>query len=264
MPSKTSPAKLHFVTRGEGPPLMLIMGLGADGSVWEEHVKAYEKHFKCYLIDNRGIGLSPAPTGPYTTAIMADDVAALMDAEGIAAAHVAGLSMGGAIAQELALRHPTRVTKLVLVSTWAKCDDYMKRVFTHFKDMRAVSTLGQFMQLLLLWIWTPAWMTAHADDMDQACRDAGANENPQPRQGFEGQCDACITHDTVERLSNITVPTLITIGTLDIFTPLACSEFLHAQISGSRLVHFTKSGHVHHWEELADFNATTTHFLLED
>ncbi|MDB4385686.1 alpha/beta hydrolase, partial [Opitutaceae bacterium] len=93
---------LHFTTRGEGPPLMLIMGLGADGSVWEEHVKACEKHFTCYLIDNRGIGQSPITEGPYTTAMMADDVAALMDAEGIAQAHVAGLSMGGAIAQELA------------------------------------------------------------------------------------------------------------------------------------------------------------------
>ena len=100
--------------------------------------------------------------------------------------------------------------------------------------------------------------------MDQACRDADDNETPQSRQGFEGQCDACINHDAVERLSDIKVPTLITIGTLDIFTPLACSEFLHAKIPGSRLVHFTKSGHVHHWEELADFNATTTTFLLED
>jgi pimeloyl-ACP methyl ester carboxylesterase len=264
MSSESTPTKLHFVTRGEGPPLVLIMGLGADGSVWEEHVKAYETHFKCYLLDNRGIGLSLKPAGPYTTALMADDVAATMDAAGIASAAVAGLSMGGAIAQELALRHPTRVTKLVLVSTWAQCDDYMKRVFTHFKDMRAVCTLGQFMQLLLLWIWTPAWMQAHSADMDQACLDADSNDMPQPRQGFEGQCDACITHDTVERLSNITVPTLITIGTLDIFTPPACSEFLHAHLPGSRLVHFTQSGHVHHWEALADFNATTTHFLLED
>lgn len=243
---------------------MLIMGLGADGSVWEEHVKAYEQHFTCYLIDNRGIGLSPQPAGPYTTAMMADDVAALMDAQGIASAAIAGLSMGGAIAQELALRHPQKVTKLVLVSTWARCDDYMKRVFSHFKAMRAVSTLGEFMQLLLLWIWTPAWMDAHAEDMDQACRDAEANENPQSRPGFEGQCDACISHHTVARLNAITVPTLITIGTLDIFTPPACSEFLHAHIPGSRLVRFPRSGHVHHWEELSDFNATTTQFLLED
>lgn len=264
MPTESTPAPLHYVTRGEGPPLMLIMGLGADGSVWEEHVKAYEKHFTCYLLDNRGIGLSPKPNGPYTTAMMADDVAATMDAAGVDSAHIAGLSMGGAIAQELALRHPAKVNKLVLVSTWAKCDDYMKRVFTHFKDMRAVSTLGQFMQLLLLWIWTPAWMEAHSEEMDQACRDADANENPQPRQGFEGQCDACITHDAVDRLGDIKAPTLITIGTLDIFTPLACSEFLHAHIPGSRLVRFTKSGHVHHWEELTDFNTTTTNFLLED
>ena len=262
MENASSPP-LHFVTRGDGPPLMLIMGLGADGSVWEEHAKAYEKHFKCYLIDNRGVGRSPKPDGPYTTAMMADDVAALMHAEGISSARVAGLSMGGAIAQELALRHPAMVKKLVLVSTWAKCDDYMKRVFTHFKDMRAVSPAGRFIQLLLLWIWTPTWMATHSDDMNQACRDADEAPNPQPRQGFEGQCDACITHDATDRLARITVPTLITVGTLDIFTPLACSEFLHAKIPGSRLHRFTRSGHVHHWEELDEFNTTTTNFLLE-
>lgn len=252
---------LHFTTRGEGPPLMLIMGLGADGSVWEEHVKAYEKHFTCYLIDNRGIGPSPVTEGPYTTAMMADDVAALMDAQGIAQAHVAGLSMGGAIAQELALRHPAKVDRLVLVSTWAKCDNYMKRVFGHFKDMRAKVGLDEFMQLLLLWIWTPAWMEAHNDDMAQACLDAAANETPQPQAGFDGQCDACIHHDAVDRLGQITQPTLITVGTLDIFTPLACSEFLHANIPGSKLELFTKSGHVHHWEELEAFNTATTNFL---
>lgn len=253
---------LNFTVRGSGPPLILIMGLGADGSVWEEHAKAYEQHFTCYLLDNRGIGGSPITPGPYTTAQMADDVAALMDAQGIERAHVAGLSMGGAIAQELALRHPEKVNRLLLIATWAKCSDYMKRVFTHFKDVRAKVGLGEFMQLLLLWIWTPGWMEEHSADMDQAMRDAEANETPQPQMGFDGQCDACISHDATDRVAGIKAPTLITVGRSDIFTPLSCSEFLHAQIPGSQLRVF-ETGHVHHWEELAEFNSTTTNFLLE-
>jgi pimeloyl-ACP methyl ester carboxylesterase len=259
----SNPATLAFRTRGRGDPLVLIMGLGADGTVWEEHVKAYEQHFTCYLIDNRGIGGSPKPAGPYTTAQMADDVAALMAAQGIAQARVAGLSMGGAIAQELALRHPARVRSLALVSTWAKCTPYMKNVFTHFKAMRATTRLEDFMRLLQLWIWTPGYLAAHEAELAEARRLAGLAEFPQPQQGFEGQCDACIEHDTAARLGAITAPTLVTVGDQDIFTPLACSEALQQGIACARLSVFAGSGHVHHWECLERFNAETTRFLLE-
>lgn len=255
---------LHYTTRGRGDPLILIMGLGADGSVWEEHARAYERHFTCYLIDNRGIGGSPKPAGPYTTAQMADDVAVLMAAQGIEHARVAGLSMGGAIAQELALRHPARVRSLALISSWARCTPYMKAVFEHFKAMRATTRLEDFMQLLQLWIWTPAYFAAHEQELRRACIDAGLSPGPQPQPGFEGQCDACARHDALDRLGGIKVPTLVTVGDQDIFTPLACSEALHRGIAGSRLSVFAGSGHVHHWECLERFNTETTQFLLEN
>lgn len=254
--------ELAFSVRGEGSPLILIMGLGADGSVWEEHVKAYEKHFKCYLIDNRGVGASPKPAGSYSTEMMADDVADLMDREGISSAPVAGISMGGAIAQSLALKYPNKVNRLVLVSTWAVCTPYMKMVFEHFKPMRATTKLEDFMMLLQLWIWGPQYVRDSQVELLEARESMKLVENPQPRQGFEGQCDACIAHNSVDRLEDIKVPTLITVGDKDIFTPIECSEFLNDKIEGSELVVFENRAHTHHWEELETFNTVTTEFLL--
>lgn len=254
---------LYCTTRGSGPPLILIMGLGAEGAVWEEHVKAYEKHFTCYLIDNRGVGDSPKPTGPYSTQDMADDIARLMDRLGVGAAQVAGISMGGTIAQWLAIMHPEKVKSLVVVSSWACCSPYMKMVFQHFKKMRAMSRLEDFMQLLQLWIWSADYTASHSGELAEAREAVTTLESPQPQQGFEGQCDACITHDALDRLGEISVPCLITVGDQDIFTPRACAELLRERIGHSTLEVFEGRAHAHHWEDLQRFNTLTTGFLLE-
>lgn len=255
---------INYEERGDGDPLILIMGLGADGSVWEDHAQAYEKHFRCILMDNRGAGLSDKPDGPYTTEMMADDTAGLMDALGIENARVAGISMGGAIAQSLALRHPQKVRSMVLVSTWARCDTYAKVVFENFKKMRAVADPGDFMELLQLWIFAADHTEANHADLIQGQQDAREAENPMPQHAFDAQCDACITHDTLDELDKIDVPTLITIGTADIFTPYAFSEAIHNGIQGSEMFVLERVGHAHHWEKLDAFNSKTTQFLLDN
>lgn len=254
---------INYEERGEGEPLILIMGLGADGSVWEDHAQAYEKHFRCILMDNRGAGLSDKPEGSYTTDMMADDTAGLMDALGIEKARIAGISMGGAIAQSLALRHPDRVQSMVLVSTWARCDTYAKIVFENFKKMRAVSDPGDFMELLQLWIFAADHIAANHADLLQGQQDARDAENPMPQHAFDAQCDACITHDTLDELDKINIPTLITIGTADIFTPYAFSEAIQEGIKDSELFVLERVGHAHHWEKLDEFNSKTTTWLLE-
>ncbi len=100
--------------------MILIMGFGADGNLWEKHVAEYEKHFRCILVDNRGVGKSDQPRGPYNTAMMANDVVAVMDHAGIDHARVAGISMGGAISQQLVLNHPEKVRCMALISTWPR------------------------------------------------------------------------------------------------------------------------------------------------
>ena len=118
----TNGIELAYTEHGDGEPLLLIMGLGADSSAWESHVAAYHKRYRCIAVDNRGVGASSTPVGPYSTGQMADDYAGLLEALDLGPVRVVGISMGGAIAQELALRHPELVERLVLVATWAKSD----------------------------------------------------------------------------------------------------------------------------------------------
>lgn len=257
----TNGIRVYYEECGQGEPLLLIMGLGSEGSAWEEHVRAWEPHYRCILIDNRGTGRSDKPAGPYTTLMMADDAAGLLGALGIERAHVAGISMGGAIAQELAISYPRRVRGLVLVSTWPRCDPYTATVFRMFSALRAVASPAEFTRMVQLWIYAPPYYedpehVAVLQDKQRAMPD-----RPVPQHTYEAQAEACATHDTLDDLSRISAPTLITVGEQDIFTPLAFSRAIHQRVCGSELVVFPRCGHVHHWEDLARFNQTVLDFL---
>lgn len=253
---------IHYERRGAGSPLLLVMGLGADGSVWAEHVAEYEKHFECVLIDNRGVGQSGKPEGPYSTARMALDVAEVADALGYERAHAAGISMGGAIVQELALQRPKLLRSAVIISSWARLDAYAVRVFEHMKPARAHTRPEDFMDLIQLWIFAAPHYDKHGADLAQGRRDAGANPQPQPQHGFEAQADACVAHDCADRLGQITAPTLVVAGERDIFTPLAFSKEIAAGIPQAELVTWPDAGHAVHWEVLAEFNARSRDFML--
>ncbi len=257
---KTNGINMAYQERGKGEPLVLIMGLGAPGSLWEEHVKEYEKHFHCYLLDNRGAGDSDKPNGPYTTRMMAEDVAGLMAALKIRKAHVAGISMGSAIAQELALAHPSRVRSLVLISSWARCDIYTRTVFEHFCRVRAQVLPETFMQLIQLWIFTAPHYEKNLKTLVEG-QLAARNGLAMPQHAFESQSSACITHDTVDRLGQIKAPTLLTVGDADIFTPLRLSEEILRLMPKATMEVFKGWGHAHHWEDLARFNRITTEFM---
>jgi pimeloyl-ACP methyl ester carboxylesterase len=254
--------RIHYEEQGTGDSLILIMGLGAPGSRWEDHAAAYQKHFRCILMDNRGAGESDKPPGPYATKTMADDTAGLMTALGIENARIAGISMGSAIAQELALSYPKKVRSLVLVSSWSRCDRYTQTVFEHFKKMRELASPGDFTQLLQLWIASAPYYEEHFDEMvgDQT----KAQEDYMPVDAFQAQSDACSVHNTFDRLDKITVPTLLTVGDADIFTPMRLTVEMHERMPGSEMVVFKGLGHIHHWEDLERFNDVTTQFLLEN
>lgn len=256
--------QIYYQVRGQGTPLILLMGFGADGNVWELHVAEYEKHFKCVLIDNRGVGKSDQPKGPYHTKMMANDVIAVMDELNIQQAQVAGISMGGAIAQSLAIQFPKRVKSLCLISTWPVFNNYAKTIYENLKKIRRTAKPDDFMELLQLWIFAPPHYNDNLDELKQGQTAAAENTMPQSQDGFEGQLDACIHHDSVDRLHEIQIPTLITIGMMDIFTPPAFSDILHQNIRGSKLEQFPTGGHVHHWEDLDRFNSVTTSFLIDN
>jgi len=253
--------RIHYEERGSGDPLILIMGLGAPGSRWEDHAASYEKHFRCILVDNRGAGESDKSGRPFTTKMMADDTAGLMLALGIENARIAGISMGSAIAQELALSYPKKVRSLVLISSWSRADRYTQTVFEHFKKMRELASPADFTQLLQLWIASPSYYEKHFSEMvrDQTT----AQEDYMPVDAFQAQSDACSIHNTFDRLDMITAPTLLTVGDADIFTPLRLTAEMHKRMPDSEMVVFRGLGHIHHWEDLERFNDVTTQFLLE-
>lgn len=257
-------AKIFYHERGAGEPLVMIMGFGADGKVWEKHVSIYEKHFRCILLDNRGVGLSDQPNGPYSTSMMADDTIAVMDHAGVSKAMLIGISMGGAIAQEIAINYPLRVKSLLLVSTWARFNNYTKSVYENLKYIRNAADKQHFMELLQLWLFAPPFYEDNMESLKTDAEDAGKNPTPQSRNGFEGQLDACIHHNCVERLHQINVPTLITVGTMDILAPPAFSQELHKCIKQSQISFYSQCGHVHHWEKLERFNKETLQFLLSN
>jgi pimeloyl-ACP methyl ester carboxylesterase len=258
---QSSSRKIHYKVEGSGMPLLCLMGLGADGETWRLHVNEYKKHFTCILVDNQGAGLSDAPEPTLTTADMARDAIGILDELHISKAHVAGISMGGAIAQEVALLRPSLVDRLLLISTWDKLDAYGKKVFDMLADAYAALPGDKFTRLLQLWIFSPWYFENQVEDLE--LRVAAVNPHPFTPQAFAAQCHACSTHDTSERLSAITCHTLITVGSADIFTPIQYAQALEKGIQNSRLEVFESLAHTHHWEDLNRFNALSTQFLLD-
>jgi pimeloyl-ACP methyl ester carboxylesterase len=261
---QTNGISMHYEERGTGESLILIMGLGADGAAWEDHVREYEKYFRCIVVDNRGAGRTDHPEGPYNTKMMADDIAGLMKALDIEKAHVSGISMGSAIAQELAIMYPDSVKSLILNCSWDQCDNYTKRIFETFKALIESTDPSTFTRNLQLWIFTPEHHNNHMKDLLDREEEGSQNPYPMPVHAFQAQCDACISHDTKDRLNKISAPTLVTVGDKDIFTPLHYSERIAKEIPGAELLIFQGSGHTHHWDSLEKYNQQTLDFLRKN
>ena len=253
---------LYYEERGTGEPLLLIMGITAPGAVWEKHVAHWESSFRCILYDNRGIGQTDKPAGPYTSAQLADDAAGLLEALNISSARVAGVSMGGIIAQQLALRHPERVRSMVLMCPWARCDRPARATFQHMMHAKRLrpEEFANYMQLL---IYHP---TSWADDTTyeallEAQQTAATEPYPQPLHGLEGQAHACMDHDVLADLPQIQQPCLVIGGEDDRFVPVALIREVADAIPNAELHLYEQAAHVFHWEKIDDFNPRALQWL---
>ncbi|MEX0884320.1 MAG: alpha/beta hydrolase [Cyclobacteriaceae bacterium] len=252
----TNGINLYYEERGKGEPLLLIMGITAPGSVWEKHVEEWQKSFRCILIDNRGVGLSDKPPGPYSSAQMADDCAGLLQHLKSKQVKVAGVSMGSIIAQQLAIRHPELVQSMVLMCPWARCDNTAKDIFEHMVDCKARLRPEEFSRYVQLLIFSkqsfdnPETYKNMREDRIQAAMDG----HPQPLIGLEGQAAACINHQVLDQLPLIKQKVLVVGGEDDRFTPAWMSREVANAIPNASLHLYEKSGHAFHWENLNDFN----------
>lgn len=260
---ETNGINMYYDEVGSGDPVICIMGITAPGAVWEAHVDVWQQHFRCIMGDNRGVGQSDKPVGPYSSAMMADDYAGLMDALGIKKARIVGCSMGSIIAQQLAIRHPEKVQSMILMCTWGRCDRYAKSTFQHMKDCKAHLRPEQFMEWVQLLIFTkPFW---DHDDAHQSLidgrGDAATGESVQPVHALEAQSAACTDHDVMGELRSIAVPCLVIGGKDDKFTPRWMGEEVATAIPNSELHLYDHAGHAFHWECMDDFNPRSLEWL---
>lgn len=253
---ETNGIRMYYDELGSGDPLLCLMGITAPGSVWELHVDAWSRDFRCIMPDNRGVGQSGKPEGPYSSRMMADDTAGLLDALGFDSVRVIGCSMGSIVAQQLALHRPELVRSMVLMCPWARCDRYAAAVFEHMKQTKARLTPAQFTSFVQLLIFAkPHWDDDDAfDGLVQGQRDADLDPAPQPLHALEAQAEACIHHDVLAELPSIACPTLVIGGERDIFTPPWMGREIAEAIPGAEIHLYPDAGHAFHWERIDDFN----------
>jgi pimeloyl-ACP methyl ester carboxylesterase len=253
--------EMHYIEAGAGEPVVLVMGLGGDHLAWGFQIKALAERHRVIAFDNRGVGQTDAPDAPYTTRMMAADTLGLMDALGIDRAHVIGVSMGGMIAQELALTAPDRVRSLHLGCTMARPDGYLRALLEAWRSVRTALPLEAALRAQAVWLFAPQTYNDRRDFVELVLGTALANPNPQSVHGFLRQVGAIETHDTVDRLAAIRCPTLVTVAEEDILVPPRFSRALALGIPGAELRAFTGAGHVYFWECADDFNAVALEFI---
>ncbi len=253
-----------FGIGGSLPPLLLIMGITAPGAVWNVHLADWQQHFRCIVGDNRGVGKTDIPAGPYSTEQMADDYAGLLEALNIPSAQVIGCSMGSTIAQQLAIRHPEKVHSLVLMCPWARCDYTANLIFNHMMASKARLRPEEFSRFIHLLIYSKSSLdnAAFTAELEEGLRSDATNPDPQPLHGLEGQAIACMQHNVLEELSGIRKPTLVIGGKKDIFTPEWMAREVAAAIPGAELYLYENLGHGFHFENTPDFNQRIRNWCL--
>jgi pimeloyl-ACP methyl ester carboxylesterase len=247
--------------RDAGPPVVLVMGLGGDSTAWPLQLAALAPHHRVLVFDNRGAGRSDAPDVPYTTRGMADDLVGLLDALRVERAHLLGLSLGGAIAQEVALAAPERVASLQLHATWAGPDAYFQALVAAVRTARRELDREAFYRVLSVWLFTPRCFATQPELVELLVQRATNHPYPAPLGAYLRQTEAVLGHDTRDRLHRIRCPTLVAVGTRDLITPPHLSEDLARHISGARLALLPDLGHGGLWEAPEAFNRVCLDFL---
>jgi pimeloyl-ACP methyl ester carboxylesterase len=256
--------KLYYELHGDGPgpTLMLFMGMGGSCQGWLPlQVPEFSARHRTLIFDHRGVGGSEDPGGAFSTADLADDAAALLDALEIPRAHVLGAFMGGMVCQELALRHPARVERMVLVGTYARPDAKRRLLLQHWRDLASSGLSIDFMVRERL-LWTVQEETIEQTDLvEQMIRFFTRDGAPLTEHLFARQCDACLAHDSADRLHQLSQPALVVCGRQDLLTPPRFHRFLADEIPDAQLVTIDYGGHLVMAESAQRFNQIVLEFL---
>lgn len=254
--------EINYIDEGDGVPVVLIHGLAGDLSAWKPQVGALRGRHRVIAFDNRGAGRSTQVDEPVTTADLARDTIALMETLGIGQAHIVGRSMGGAIAQIIALERPDLVRSLVLCASFAKLDPLGERVLTNMREVLEWRNSWQDHAHHSIQNFVGSAFFNRERDQVAAIENLIGGETRLPacyiRQNW-----ACLEHDTLGRLGEISCPTLIMGGAQDPICSPTCTAWLSAGIRQSKTVMFEGCSHFFLIERPEMFMAELSGWLAE-
>ena len=234
-------AKIYWDEQGQGTPVLLIMGLGYPSQMWHRTRPLLAERYRTIALDNRGVGRSDVPPGPYPIALMAADAAAVLDAAGVDRAHVYGVSMGGMIAQEFALQYPNRVLSLILGCTAAGGPTAVRAEpeVTQLLMARGQKTPAEAAEAAIPFIYDRSTPRARIDE-DLAVR---KDWLPRP-EAYINQLMGIIAWEAYSRLDRIKAPTLVIHGEADRLVPPGNGQLIAARIPNAKLVLIPHAGHI--------------------
>ena len=258
----TSGNTIYYEEHGEGEPLLCVHGLATDTLGWALQVPTFSQGYRTVVFDNRDVGQSAMVEGTYEVADMARDALEVADAAGFESFHLVGISMGGAIAQEVALAAPDRIRTLTLTVTFARGGAWGRELARVWSDrVRAVPREHHIDELLLLnlseeFFEDPAQVEFARNLFLQ-------NPNPQDPEAFARQLHASARHDALDRLPSLSMPVHVIAGEHDILVPVWRSEEIADVIPGSRFTVIEKAPHGLNFERAEEYNKLVLGFIAE-
>jgi pimeloyl-ACP methyl ester carboxylesterase len=251
---------VNYEVAGDGPTtLVLVSGLADDLHLWDLQMDAFlNAGLRVVRYDNRGIGATSKPPGPYTTAQFAADLQALVDHLALSDFHLAGISMGGMIAQEYALARGDSLASVVLACTYAAPGPFCSRMYALWADMAPVMGPATIMRDVALWGFTPEFFEKGGTSLDEV--ETAMRFLDQPVSAYLAQLESIRTHDTRARLAGLTTPTLTLAGERDILIPVELSRRLHEALPNSTFA-LVPGGHCCLWEEPEPFARAIVDFV---
>lgn len=231
---------INYQEQGEGEALVLLHGLSDDCNLWAPMMPVFSGRFRTIALDIRGHGQSGKPDEPYSIKQFSDDLLALMDGLKINRAHVAGLSLGSAIAMQFALDHPFRIDALVLLSTFAFADDHVRNRMGMLRNSLENGGVQAFFDVAVRLVVSDEFITVYADALADAKQYTVAMNSAG---ALTRAIDACLKFDVRNRLSGLSAPLLILSGKEDVFTRTVRAEEVHDAVRGSQLIIMPGVGH---------------------
>lgn len=251
--------EIFYRSEGAGPPLLLISGTGHDHQFWSGQLPFFTEEFRTLVFDNRGVGRSSVPDPGYTLADMASDAIRVLDAADVEMAHVMGFSMGGHIAQELAINYPDRVSSLGVHHSWCRNSPRLRSFQETRLELARQDQRLALAEFSMLGLHSHDYYNEHAEEM-VAHRNFLLEQSPM-NVGWVGQLEACLAGDTWARLDRIVAPTLVTCSTLDVIAAPHHSREIADRIQGATFVELAHSGHVALMERPIEFAELCLDFL---